>query len=53
MAARYAFAVIGEAVWWVTIVDATLVRHHPDIYDNVMASQAPAQRRDSDRAPRR
>lgn len=40
-----AFAVIGEAVWWVTIVDATLVRHHPDIYDNVMASQAPAQRR--------
>jgi hypothetical protein len=25
-----AFAVIGEAVWWVTIVDATLVRHHPD-----------------------
>lgn len=40
-----AFTVIGEAVWWVTIVDATLVRHHPDIYDNVMASQAPAQRR--------
>jgi hypothetical protein len=39
-----AFAGIGEAVWWVTIVDATLVRHHPDIYDNVMASQAPAQR---------
>jgi hypothetical protein len=25
-----AFAVISEAVWWVTIVDATLVRHHPD-----------------------
>jgi hypothetical protein len=23
-----AFALIGEAVWWVTIVDATLVRHH-------------------------
>src|SRR5215475_13865693 len=22
------FALIGEAVWWVTIVDATLVRHH-------------------------
>ena len=40
-----AFAVIGEAVWWVTIVDATLVRHHADIYDNVMAGQAPAQRR--------
>jgi endogenous inhibitor of DNA gyrase (YacG/DUF329 family) len=28
-----AFAVIGEAVWWVTIVDATLVRHYPDVYD--------------------
>ena len=30
-----AFAVIGEAVWWVTIVDATLVRHHPEAYDAV------------------
>ncbi len=39
-----AFAVIGEAVWWVTIVDATLVRHHPDAYDGVLAGQAPAQR---------
>jgi hypothetical protein len=40
-----AFAVISEAVWWVTIVDATLVRHQPDVYDAVLASQAPAQRR--------
>jgi hypothetical protein len=40
-----AFAVIGEAVWWVTIVDATLVRHHPDEYDAVMAGQSPAERR--------
>jgi hypothetical protein len=39
-----AFAVIGEAVWWVTIVDATLVRHHPDVYDSVIARQPPAQR---------
>ena len=39
-----AFAVISEAVWWVTIVDATLVRHHPDCYDAVMTGQAPAQR---------
>jgi hypothetical protein len=39
-----AFAVIGEAVWWVTIADATLVRHHLDAYDGVMAGQAPAQR---------
>jgi hypothetical protein len=28
-----AFAVIGEAVWQVTIVDATLVRYYPDHYD--------------------
>jgi hypothetical protein len=39
-----AFAVIGEAVWWVTIVDATLVRHHPPAYDRVMAGQPPGQR---------
>jgi hypothetical protein len=31
-----AFAVIGEAVWWVTIVDATLVRHYPDDYDTAL-----------------
>jgi hypothetical protein len=40
-----ALAVIGEAVWWVTIVDATLVRHHPDAYDDVMAGQGRARRR--------
>ena len=39
-----AFAAISEAVWWVTIVDATLVRHHPDAYDGVLAGQAPAER---------
>jgi hypothetical protein len=39
-----AFAVVGEAVWWVTIVDGTLVRHHPEAYDCVMAAQAPAER---------
>jgi hypothetical protein len=40
-----AFAVIGEAVWWVTIVDATLVRHHPEAYDAVMAGQGAPRRR--------
>ena len=40
-----AFAAIGEAVWWVTMVDATLVRHHPGVYDAAMAAQAPAERR--------
>jgi hypothetical protein len=41
----HAFAEISEAVWWVTIVDATLMRHHPTAYDRVMAAQAPAERR--------
>jgi hypothetical protein len=40
-----AFAVIGEAVWWVTIVDATLVRHHQEAYDRVMARLTPGRRR--------
>jgi hypothetical protein len=39
-----AFAVIGEAVWWVTIVDATLVRYYPDDYDDALAGLAAAQR---------
>jgi hypothetical protein len=39
-----AFTVIGEAVWRVTIVDATLVRHHPHAYDAAMAGQTPVQR---------
>jgi len=40
----HAFAVIGEAVWWVTIVDATLVRYYPDEYDAALAG-LPAARR--------
>jgi hypothetical protein len=39
------FTAIGEAVWWVTIVDATLVRHYPDPYDQVTADQPVAERR--------
>lgn len=40
-----AFAVIGEAVWWVTIVDATMVRYYPDEYDEALARMPAAQRR--------
>jgi hypothetical protein len=40
-----AFAAIGEAVWQVTLVDATLVRHHLDAYDRVLAVYVPVQRR--------
>lgn len=32
-----AFAVVSEAVWWVTIVDSTLVRYHPEAYDIVLS----------------
>ncbi len=39
-----ALGLIGEAVWLVTIVDATLVRHHPESYDRVLAGEQPAQR---------
>jgi hypothetical protein len=41
----HAFAVISEAVWWVTMVDATLVRYHPDAYDGVLAGHGAAERR--------
>jgi endogenous inhibitor of DNA gyrase (YacG/DUF329 family) len=39
-----AFAVIGEAVWWVTIVDATLVRYYPEDYDAALARMPATQR---------
>jgi len=37
-------AAVGETVWWVTLVDATLVRYHPRDYENALASE-PARRR--------
>jgi hypothetical protein len=40
-----AFATIGDAVWYVTMVDATLMRHHHCAYDTAMADQTPPQRR--------
>ena len=42
----HAFAAISEAVWWVTMVDATLVRYHPDAYDGVLASHDVAGRQE-------
>ena len=38
------FVMISEAVWWVTIVDATLVRYHPEAYNTVLAGWAAAER---------
>lgn len=39
------FSVISEAVWRVTIVDAALMRYHPETYTRVLARQDPSQRR--------
>src|SRR5580704_1974915 len=38
-----AFAVISEAVWWVTIVDGTLVRYQPEAYDRELRGRAAAE----------
>jgi len=40
-----AFAAISEAVWWVTIVDGTLLRYDPEAYDGVLGRHALAERR--------
>lgn len=40
-----ASSVVGEMVWWVTMVDSTLVRHHPGAYDRVLAGLALPRRR--------
>jgi len=41
----HGFAVISEAVWWVTMVDATLMRYRPDVYGGVLTRQDAAERR--------
>lgn len=40
-----ALAVIGEAVWWITLVDATMIRYHHDAYDHALADLDPAERK--------
>ena len=32
-------AAVGETVWWVTLVDATLVRYHPRDYEKALAGK--------------
>lgn len=39
-----ALGVISEAVWWVTMVDATLVRYHPGDYNRLLSATAGAER---------
>jgi len=40
-----AIALISEAVWWVTLVDATMVRYHHDAYGHALACMNPSERR--------
>ena len=42
-------AAVAEAVWWVTLVDATLVRYHPRDYEAALAS-ADVRRRKTEQA---
>ena len=42
---RRAAAAVGETVWWVTLVDATLVRYHPRDYERALASKAVRRRK--------
>jgi hypothetical protein len=37
-----AFEAVGEAVWWVTIIDARMIRQYMDIYDAILAAQPAA-----------
>jgi hypothetical protein len=38
-------AAVGETVWWVTLVDATLVRYHLRDYESALASKAVRRRK--------
>jgi hypothetical protein len=38
-------AAVAETVWWVTLVDATLVRYHPRDYERALASKAVRRRK--------
>ncbi|MGH3297021.1 MAG: hypothetical protein ACRDP7_35025 [Trebonia sp.] len=41
----HSLALVSESVWWVTIVDATMVRYHREAYDRALAVLDPAERR--------
>jgi len=41
--AAAAFEAVGEAVWWVTIIDARLIRQYMDLYDAILAAHPQAQ----------
>lgn len=45
-----AASAVGETVWWITLVDATLVRYHPKDYELAMTRLGPAVRRETEEA---
>jgi hypothetical protein len=40
-----AASAINETVWWITLLDATLVRYHAHDYENTLSALGPAKRR--------
>jgi hypothetical protein len=40
-----ALALVSESVWWVTLVDATMIRYHEGAYDRALISLSQAARR--------
>jgi hypothetical protein len=40
-----ALALVSECVWWVTLVDATMIRYHQAAYDRALISRSLAERR--------
>lgn len=41
----HAATAVSETVWWITLVDATLVRYQPGGYENTLAALGPGRRR--------
>jgi hypothetical protein len=41
----HAAGALAETVWWITLIDATLVRYQPREYEHILASLRPGRRR--------
>lgn len=45
---NHAAAAVSEAVWWITLVDATLVRYQPRGYEKTLVKLGPGHRRETE-----
>src|SRR6185437_3984784 len=43
-----ALALVSESVWWVTLVDATMIRYHEAAYDRTLDRIGQAERHDTE-----